>query len=75
METQIIKEFISIWTTGLAQKTKRRAFQARAIGLCLIGRHPIHSMGGHSAGPGLNASFTFPSVLSMARPLAVSYVY
>src|SRR5574341_1698953 len=27
--------------------------------LCLVGRHPIRSSGGHSNGPGLNAYFTF----------------
>ena len=27
------------------------------MGFCLEGRHPIHSRGGYSMGPGLNVSF------------------
>jgi hypothetical protein len=41
------------------QKPRAEPFQARAIGLCLVGRHPIPSGGGYFSGPGLNASFRF----------------
>ena len=48
-------------------KPKGEPFQARAIDLCLIGHHPVHSDRGYCNGPGLNVSFTlayprFPGV-------------
>ena len=40
------------------------------MGLCLVGRRPIHSKGAYSIGPGLNATFTFLCPRSsMTRPL------
>jgi hypothetical protein len=40
------------------------------MGLCLVGHNPIHSRGGYSNGPGLNASFRVRMpALSTARPL------
>jgi hypothetical protein len=46
-----------MWTISVLQKPRDEPFQARAIGLCVVGHHPIHSRGGYSNGPGLNASF------------------
>lgn len=40
-----------------SSKPRGKPFQARAIGLCLAGRHPVHSKGGYSNGPGLNSCF------------------
>jgi len=45
------------------------------MGLCLVGHHPIHSRGGYSNGPGLNASFRFECPRSPRLAPWVSYVH
>jgi len=69
---RIIKEFISIQTMSVLQKPRDESFQARAIGLNLVGHRPIRSRGGYSNGPGLNATFRIRMpTLSTTRPLVV----
>jgi hypothetical protein len=48
-----------------------KSFQARAMGLCLDGHHPIRSRGGYSNGPGLNASFRFDARALHDSPLGL----
>jgi len=43
----------------MISETRDESFQARAMGLSLVGRHPIRSKGDYSYGQGLNASFGF----------------
>ena len=45
-----------MWTISVLQKPRDEPFQARAIGLCVVGHHPIHSRALLQR-PGLNASF------------------
>jgi hypothetical protein len=54
----IVKEFITIWTILVTQRRRGEPFQARAMGLCLVGHLPV-PRGGHSVSLGLNAFFRF----------------
>jgi hypothetical protein len=70
-----IKQFISILTCCKAPKPRGEPFQAWSMGLCLVGRHPVHSKGGYFIGPGLNVTFIylcprFPGLVPWS-----SYVY
>lgn len=50
-------------------------FQARSLGLCLEGRHPIRSKGGYSIGLGLNVTFSLLCPRSPGLVPWSSYVY
>ena len=46
----IISKFISSLTSDIFSKvriSRAEPFRARSMGLCLVGRHPIHSEGGY----------------------------
>ena len=54
VDSNLFKEFISIQILSVLQTLGTSRSKARAIGLCLVGHHPIHSRGSYANGPGLN---------------------